>query len=63
MQIAHCKNLTTRCSLTIIDTLAAHVDAVQANLHGTMCGDGEIDALRSQVLAAEDLLSQLQVAC
>jgi hypothetical protein len=42
------------------DALAARVDAVQADLHGAMRGDGEVDALRSRVQAAEDLLSQLQ---
>jgi len=33
------------------------------SLRGAMRGDGEVDALRSRVQAAEDLPSQLQVAC
>lgn len=33
---------------------------MQADLRGTMRGDDEVDALRSRVAAAEDLLSQLQ---
>ena len=61
MQIAHRKTQTDHKMLSDrTDALAARVDAVQADLHGAMRGDGEVDALRSRVLAAEDLLSQLQ---
>jgi hypothetical protein len=61
MQIAHRKTQTDHKMLSDrTDALAARVDAVQADLHGAMRGDGEVDALRSRVQAAEDLLSQLQ---
>jgi len=61
MQIAHRKTQTDHKLLSDrTDALAARVDAVQADLRGTMRGDGEVDALRSRVQAAEDLLSQLQ---
>src|SRR6266436_5399726 len=61
MQIAHRKTQTDHKMLSDrIDALAARVDAVQADLHGAMRGDGEVDALRYWVQAAEDLLSQLQ---
>ncbi len=61
MQIAHRKTQTDHKMLSDrIDALAARVDAVQADLHGAMRGDGEVDALRYRVQAAEDLLSQLQ---
>ena len=61
MQIAHRKTQTDHKMLSDrTDALAARVDAVQADLRGAMRGDGEVDALRSRVQAAEDLLSQLQ---
>ncbi len=61
MQIAHRKTQTDHKMLSDrTDALAARVDAVQADLHGAMRGDGEVDTLRSRVQAAEDLLSQLQ---
>src|SRR6266436_2875235 len=61
MQIAHSKTQTDHKMLSDrTDALAARVDAVQADLHGAMRGDGEVDALRYRVQAAEDLLSQLQ---
>jgi hypothetical protein len=61
MQIAHRKTQTDHKMLSDrTDALAVRVDAVQADLHGAMRGDGEVDALRSRVQAAEDLLSQLQ---
>ena len=61
MQIAHRKTQTDHKMLSDrTDALAARVDAVQADLHGAMRGDSEVDALRSRVQAAEDLLSQLQ---
>jgi hypothetical protein len=61
VQIAHRKTQTDHKMLSDrTDALAARVDAVQADLHGAVRGDGEVDALRSRVQAAEDLLSQLQ---
>jgi hypothetical protein len=61
MQIAHRKTQTDHKMLSDrTDALAARVDAVQADLHGAMRGDDEVDTLRSRVQAAEDLLSQLQ---
>jgi hypothetical protein len=61
MQIAHRKTQTDHKMLSDrTDALGARVDAVQADLRGTMGGDDEVDALRSRVEAAEDLLSQLQ---
>jgi hypothetical protein len=61
MQIAHRKTQTDHKMLSDrTDALAARVDAVQADLHGAMRGDGEVDTLRSRVQAAEDLLFQLQ---
>ncbi|KAF8491707.1 hypothetical protein F5888DRAFT_1637461 [Russula emetica] len=61
MQIAHRKTQTDHKMLSDrTDALAARVDAVQAGLRGAMHGDDEVDALRSRVQAAEDLLSQLQ---
>jgi hypothetical protein len=61
MQIAHRKTQTDHKMLSDrTDALGARVDAVQADLRGTMRGDDEVDALRSRVQAAEDLLSQLQ---
>jgi hypothetical protein len=61
MQIAHRKTQTDHKMLSdCTDALAARVDAVQADLRGAMRGDDEVDALRSRVQAAEDLLSQLQ---
>jgi hypothetical protein len=61
MQIAHRKTQTDHKMLSDrTDAIAARVDAVQTDLRGTMRGDGEVDALRSRVQAAEDLLSQLQ---
>jgi hypothetical protein len=61
MQIAHRKTQTDHKMLSDrTDALGARVDAVQADLRGTMRGDDEVDALRSRVEATEDLLSQLQ---
>ncbi len=62
MQIAHRKTQTDHKMLSDrTDALAARVDAVQADLHGAIRGDDdEVDALRTRVQAAEDLLSQLQ---
>ena len=61
MQIAHRKTQTDHKMLSDrTDALAARVDAVQADLRGAMRGDNEVDALRTRVHAAEDLLSQLQ---
>lgn len=61
MQIAHRKTQTDHKMLSDrTDALAARVDAVQADLHGAMRGDGEVDALKFRVQAAEDLLSELQ---
>jgi len=61
MQIAHRKTQTDHKMLSDrTDAIAARVDAAQADLRGTMHGDAEVDALRSRVQAAEDLLSQLQ---
>jgi hypothetical protein len=61
MQIAHRKTQTDHKMLSDrTDALAARVDAVQADLHGAMRGEGEVDALRYRVQAAEDLVSQLQ---
>lgn len=46
------------------DALAAHVSAVQADVHRAIREDNnEVDALGTCVQTAEDLLSQLQVAC
>ena len=61
MQIAHRKTQTDHKMLSDrTDAIAARVDAAQADLRGTMHGDAEVDALRSRVQVAEDLLSQLQ---
>ena len=61
MQIAHRKTQTDHKLLSDrTDALAARVDAVQADLRGAIRGDDEVDALRTRVHAAEDLLSQLQ---
>jgi hypothetical protein len=61
MQIAHRKTQTDHKMLSDrTDAVAARVDAVQADLRGAMRGDGEVDALRTRVRAAEDLLSELQ---
>lgn len=61
MQIAHRKTQTDHKMLSDrTDALGARVDAVQADLRGTMRSDDEVDALRSRVEATEDLLSQLQ---
>jgi hypothetical protein len=61
MQIAHRKTQTDHKMLSDrTDALGARVDAMQADLHGTMRGDDEVDAIRSRVEAAEDMLSQLQ---
>jgi hypothetical protein len=42
------------------DPFMVHVNAVQANLYSAMHGDSEANVLKSQMLAAKDLLSQLQ---
>jgi hypothetical protein len=61
MQIAHRKTQTDHKMLSDrTDAVAARVDAVQADLRGAMRGDDEVDALRTRVQAAEDLLSELQ---
>ena len=61
MQIAHRKTQTDHKMLSDrTDALAARVDAVQADLRGTMHNDDEVEALRTRVQAAEDLLSELQ---
>ncbi len=61
MQIAHRKTQTDHKMLSDrTDALAARVDAVQADLRCAIRGDGEVDALKTRVQAAEDLLSRLQ---
>jgi hypothetical protein len=61
MQIAHRKTQTDHKMLSDrTDALAARVDAVQADLRCAIRGDGEVNALKTRVQAAEDLLSRLQ---
>jgi len=61
MQIAHRKTQTDHKMLSDrTDALAARVDAVQADLRGAMCGDEEVEALRTRMQTAEELLAELQ---
>ncbi|KAH9987613.1 hypothetical protein BJV74DRAFT_796462 [Russula compacta] len=61
MQIAHRKTQTDHKVLSDrTDALAARVDAVQADLRGAMRDDDEVEALRTRVQTAEDLLAGLQ---
>jgi hypothetical protein len=61
MQIAHRKTQSDHKMLSDrTDALVARVSAVQADLHGAMRSEDEVDLLRNRVRAAEDLLSQLQ---
>ena len=61
MQIAHRKTQSDHKMLSDrTDALVARVSAVQADLHGDMRSEDEVDLLRNRVRAAEDLLSQLQ---
>jgi len=61
MQIAHRKTQTDHKMLSDrTDALAARVDAVQADLRVAMCGDEEVEALRTRMQTAEELLAELQ---
>jgi len=61
MQIAHRKTQTDHKMLSDrTDALAARVDAVQADLRGAMCGDEEVEGLRTRMQTAEALLAELQ---
>lgn len=61
MQIAHRKTQTDHRVLSDrTDALAARVDAVQADLRGTMRDNDEVEALRMRMQAAEDLFTELQ---
>jgi hypothetical protein len=61
MQIAHRKTQTDHKMLSDrTDALAARVDAVQADLRGTMRNNDEVEALRTRMQAAEDLFAELQ---
>jgi len=61
MQIAHRKTQTDHKMLSDrTDALAARVDAVQADLRGTMRDNDEVEALRTRMQAAEDLFAELQ---
>lgn len=61
MQIAHRKTQSDHKTLSDrTDALAARVDAVQADLHGAMRGDDQVESLRTRVQAAEDLLVVLR---
>ena len=61
MQIAHRKTQTDHKVLSDrTEAVAARVDAVQADLRGAMHDDDEVEALRTRVQTAEDLLAGLQ---
>jgi hypothetical protein len=61
MQIAHRRTQTDHKMLSDrTDALAARVDALQVDLRGVMCGDDELEPLRTRVQAAENRLSELQ---
>jgi hypothetical protein len=61
MQIAHRKTQSDHKMLSNrTDALAARVDAVQADLHGVMHGDDQVESLTTRVQAAEDLLVVLR---
>lgn len=61
MQIAHRKTQTDHRMLSDrTEALAARVDAVQADLRGTIRDKDEVEALRTRMEAAEDLLAELR---
>jgi hypothetical protein len=61
MQIAHRKTQSDHKMLSDrTDALAARVDAVQADLHGAIDDDNQVESLRTRVQAAEDLLVVLR---